>query len=201
MISPEIKQYYDATADRAIRDDLKFAVSLVVDPGVATDCGCGAGADIAFLLTNHFTVHAFDVEPESIARCRERFGDNSRVTLYQDSFSSFAFPKAALVNADASLFFCPAAEFDAVWRRLVDSLLPGGVFSGSFLGPKDTMAGPDYDRDAFWPDVLTLDEDQVRARFKELEILKWTEHDQSGHTPQGVPHHWHIFSVVARKPR
>ena len=53
----EISKYFDATGSRKIRDDLLFSVSIINEPKIAIDCGCGAGADIEYLLENRFTVH------------------------------------------------------------------------------------------------------------------------------------------------
>ena len=61
------------------------------------------------------------------------------------------------------------------------------------------MASQDYDKEAFWADVLVLTESKVKEKLQGYEILKWTEHDLSGEASQGKPHHWHIFSVVAKK--
>ncbi len=66
MSTTEIFEYYDSTANREIREDLRLAIGLVDNYKVAIDCGCGAGSDIAFLRANGFTVHAFDIELESI---------------------------------------------------------------------------------------------------------------------------------------
>lgn len=199
MPSQEILNYFDATKFRDTRDDLKLGVELVEGPRIAIDCGCGAGSDIAFLRANGFTVHAFDIEAEAIARCQKRFTGDDKVKLSQDSFSTFQYPSASLIVADASLFFCPPDEFKDVWKRMNEALLPNGVFAGSFLGPDDTMAGPDYDCKAFWPDVLVTSEDELRAWLQPFEILTFTEHRKSGIAPGGNHHEWHIYSVVARK--
>jgi len=199
MSTKEIREYYNATENSEVRSDLSYAVSLLGDNRIAIDCGCGAGSDIAFLRENNFTVYAFDIEEESIARCEERFKDDNKVQLSKDTFSSFVYPRASLILADASLFFCPQAEFKEVWRRIREALKSKGVFCGSFLGPNDTMAGPGYDRAAFWPNVMTFTQQEVRQNFTGFEIIKWTEHEISGETAQGKPHHWHIFSVVAQK--
>jgi len=165
MTSKEIVEYYDATADRDIRSDLKQAIKLIDEPKIAIDCGCGAGRDIEYLLANGFVVHAFDIEEESILRCRDRFKDNASVFLSQDSFNNFSYPLASLVLADASLFFCPESDFNEVWCKIKESLTPEGIFVGSFLGPNDTMAGPEYSREAFWLDVLVFTEVQLRLAF------------------------------------
>ena len=54
MPSKEIKQYYDATENREVHPDLTFAVNYVAGPKIAIDCGCGAGADIEYLLASGF---------------------------------------------------------------------------------------------------------------------------------------------------
>ena len=44
-----------------------------------------------------------------------------------------------------------------------------------------------------------LNENEVRELFRSYEIFLFTEHKTSGLTPLGIPHDWHIFSVVAKK--
>ena len=199
MPSKEISRYFDATAHRQTRDDLKLAVSLVEGDKTAIDCGCGAGSDIEFLRKNDFLVHAFDLEEESIARCRSRFKGDSKVLLSQASFSTFKYPVVTLIVADASLFFCPIQDFSEVWGKITHALSPKGVFVGSFLGPEDTMAGPEYNKGVYWPDVLVFAKEQVENLFNNYKIELFTEHRTSGTSPDGQPHHWHIFSVVAKK--
>ena len=199
MPSQEIKDYYDATEHREVRSDLIFAVNIVTDPKIAIDCGCGAGADIEYLLASGFKVYGFDIEDESISRCKKRFKHNSDVILSKAEFSLYEYPRASLVIADASLFFCPKTEFDYVWSNIYECLYPNGIFCGSFLGPEDTMAEPIYDKSTFWPEISVFDEKEVRDIFKSYEICRFTEHKTSGKTPQGIPHDWHIYSVVAKK--
>lgn len=200
MPSEAISKYFDATENRKVRDDLLFAVEGVGEPKIAIDCGCGAGADISFLASKGFIVHGFDVEEESISRCRARFKDVSGVILSRSSFSSFSYPKASLVVADASLFFCPRSEFEEVWRNIFECLYPNGFFCGSFLGPQDTMAGPKYRAADYWPEVAAFGEQEVKELFANFEILRFNVHKSSGVTPTGDQHDWHIFSVVAKKP-
>jgi len=133
MSSEEIFKYFETTADRETRDDLRLGVSLVGGNKVAIDCGCGAGSDIAFLRSYDFLVHAFDIEEESINQCRKRFKGDSEVLLSQATFNTFKYPNASLVVAESSLFFCPAQDFSEVWSKITDALLPEGVFSGSFM--------------------------------------------------------------------
>jgi SAM-dependent methyltransferase len=199
MTIERIKAYYDSTEYRETRSDLLLAIELASKPKIAVDCGCGAGFDIEQLVTHGFTVYGYDIESESISRCRERFKNNCNVVLSQDSFSTFRYPRASLVLADASLFFCPKDEFDFVWRKIYESLYTGGIFCGSFVGPDDTMACSDSVKDSIWSSSLVLHEDEVRSLFKSYEICHFTEHKLSGATFESELHNWHIFSVVARK--
>lgn len=199
MPSKEISDYFEHTVNRKTREGLQLAVELVRGPRIAIDCGCGAGSDIAFLRESGFYVYAFDCEAEAVARCRDRFKHDENVLLSQDTFNSFDYPAATLVLAESSLFFCPSNEFDEVWLKILHSLAVGGVFVGSFLGPEDTMAGPDYKKEVYWSEVLVCTEGNIRHWLRDFEIESFTEHKSSGLAPDGNSHQWHIFSVVAKK--
>jgi len=199
MPSEAIRKYFDETENRQIRDDLVYAIENVGEPKVAVDCGCGAGADINYLVSNGFFVYGFDVEEESISRCKTRFRNFENVNLTRSSFSSYNFPKASLVIADASLFFCPKSEFPGVWENIYKCLYSNGIFCGSFLGPEDTMASPNYNPNDYWPEVAVFEEEEVKKIFANYEIIRFNVHRSSGTTPQGNPHDWHIYSVIAKK--
>jgi len=200
MSSEEIAKYFDATESREIRDDLVFSANMISEPKIAIDCGCGAGADIEYLATNGFKVYGFDIEKDSIARCRSRFKDIDNVLLSVSSFADFNYPQASLVVADASLFFCPSSEFELVWSNIYQCLLPNGIFCGSFLGCEDTMAEQGENTSVFWPEAKAFEENEVKALFKNFEVLRFNTHKSTGKTSQGVAHNWHIFQVVAQKP-
>lgn len=70
MPTKEIIEYYNSTKHREIRSDLTYAVEQVDEPKIAIDCGCGAGADIEYLLSENFKVHGFDSEALAIERCK-----------------------------------------------------------------------------------------------------------------------------------
>jgi len=202
--SQEKLDYFALTKDRPTRGDLVSSVALansvqIDGRRIAVDCGCGAGADIAYLRGQGYSVYAFDVEAEAIRQCGERFSEDDEVHLAQSTFAEFYYPQSTLIVADASLFFCPTDEFNNVWTLMAASLVMGGVFCGSFLGPEDTMAGPGFERDVFWPEVNVVTEETLKPKFEGFEIVSWVEHRQLGETAQGVPHDWHIFAVVAQK--
>lgn len=199
-ISADLQRYYDETEQRAVRQDLHMAVDeLDNNDRVAVDCGCGSGADIAYLLEQGFAVHAFDIEKTAIKRCQQRYASHDKVTLSVSTFLDYLYPPCTLMVADASLFFCRPQDFPSVWQKMRQSLISGGVFCGSFLGPEDTMAKHPEDAQTFWHEVLPLAEKDVLALFDGFKVIRFTEHKTSGLTPQGTEHDWHIFSVVAKK--
>ena len=199
MSNKDVSQYFDATEFRETRDNLVYAVGLLGEPKIAIDCGCGAGADIDFLIRNGYLVHGFDIDEEAISRCRVRFSANDKVVLSQSSFVNFEYPRASLVVADASLFFCPTSNFESVWLEICGCLPRDGVFCGSFLGKEDTMAKPGDNPAALWPEVTSFEEREVFELFKKFKLLRFRTHKSSGKTPLGVFHEWHIFEVVAQK--
>ncbi len=91
-----------------------------------------------------------------------------------------------LVNASFSLPFTPAGEFVALWARIVDSIRPGGRFSGQLFGVHDEWAGSGLH-------VFTRAEvEQLLAPF---EVERLEEVDEIGSTVTGseqalapVPH-------------
>ncbi len=60
MSSDIIGKYFEATLHRQVRDDLLFAAGIVGDTRITIDCGCGAGAALAFLISQGFMGHGFD---------------------------------------------------------------------------------------------------------------------------------------------
>ena len=146
-------------------------------------------------------MYGFDVEEESVTRCRARFRNSERVHLSKSSFGSYKFPKASLIVADASLLFCPKPELPGVREKIYESLQADGIFCGSFPETEDTMTGQEYNPQDFWPEMAVLEEEEVRVLFSPDEILRFNTHKSAGTAPGGGQHNWHIFSVTAKKSR
>ena len=52
----------------------------------------------------------------------------------------------------------------------------------------------------FWSHVSAFDQSEVEGLLKPYEVLRFKVHRSGGKTAGGVPHDWHIFQIVARKP-
>jgi len=159
----------------------------------AVDLGCGVGQDTVELLRRGWHVIAVDAQPAAL-RCllgRPDLPRTPRLVLQLTSFEAARWPRVELVNASYALPFCPPRAFPGVWARVVASLRPGGRFAGQFFGEQDDWAalsrGTHHTRAAV--------QDLLRAF--EVELFREVQYD--GRTATGVPKHWHIFDVVARK--
>ena len=191
-------RYYAAAGD-APRETLLDALARFEDggepPGLAVDLGCGTGRDTFELLRRGWRVVAVDAEPSAIERLREHPDALSRRESLQTVVSRLAdadWPEADLVNASFSLPFCPPAEFEPTWERIVASLRRGGRFCGQLFGEHDGWAPSD--------ELNFHSRAQVEQLLAGLEVERLDELDEDGQTAVGEPKHWHLFHVVARKP-
>ncbi|ELA3117890.1 class I SAM-dependent methyltransferase [Vibrio vulnificus] len=188
------RKFYEKALNRPHSTRTERAVSLDASSiKVAIDCGCGTGSDIKYLTSQGYKVFGFDINPESIAICRDRFGDELNVNVVQSSFCEFEYADASLIIANASLFFVDPAQFQAVWTSIDTSLVKGGVFAGDFMGKNDSWAND------FHAPITTLAKDELLNLFSNFDIIEFNERDEDGTTMVGDTKHWHIYSVVAVK--
>lgn len=186
------ERYYDASNDEP-RETLLLALDRFGDrpPGrLAVDLGCGAGRDAAELLRRGWRVVAIDAEEKGLARLRARPEAGPALETRRAHFEDAVWPTADLVNSSFALPFCVPDRFTEVWARILESLQPGGRFSGHLFG----------DRDGWATDGLTVHtRAEAEALLAAFELERFDEVEEDGHTALGVERHWHVFHVVARK--
>jgi membrane dipeptidase len=183
-------RYFAAAGDEP-RATLLDAVVRFQSPGLALDLGCGAGRDTAELLRRGWRVVAIDREQEALDRLHDLVGpDSAQLETQLERFEDADWPRCDLVNASFALPFCPPELFPALWRRIVESLHPGGRFCGQLFGERDDWAGSGVV-------VHTRAElDELLAPFavERLDVF-----DDEGTTVVGTRKHWHLYHVVARR--
>lgn len=190
--------YYATTAERAPRPTLLKALDVLGPPApdsLAVDLGCGGGRDTVEMLRRGWRVLAIDAEQSAIDSLRDRpdLPADARLETLVGRFETTAWSDAELVNASFALPLCPPSGFDRLWPRLVASLAPGGCFAGQLFGDRDSF------RDR--PGITTMTREEARARLDGLDVLLFDEEETDAVTPRGTPKHWHLFHVVARRPR
>src|SRR5690606_24197231 len=192
------RDYYQKTGQRPPRDTLLFALDrwaeAAAEPRHAVDLGCGTGRDAIELLRRGWSVLAIDAEPDAIAglRARPDLPEGARLETRVARFEHTEWPETDLINASFTLPLCPPDAFARVWRRIVDSLRPGGRFAGQLYGDRDSWAGR--------PGMTFLTRAGARALLLPLRVELFREEEEDSVTPRGSAKHWHIFHIVARKP-
>lgn len=90
------RKFYEKALNRPHSTRTERAVNIDASSiKVAIDCGCGTGSDIKYLTSQGYKIFGFDINPDSIAICRDRFGDESSVNVVQSSFVSLSIPMPA----------------------------------------------------------------------------------------------------------
>lgn len=160
-------------------------------PPVAVDIGCGVGIETADLVQRGFTVYAIEKEPDLIQETKNLIGNSSKVEfLIRPLEEIIDLPRASFVYAYHTLHFCDSFHFNRLWKTVTESVLPSGVFAGSFFGMHDdwVKAGK----------ATGITVDQIRTYLAGFEILHLNEIDQTD-SSRGNEERWNFVDVIARK--
>ena len=131
-------------------------------------------------------VRAFDLDSALV----ERLSDTD-VQAHVGSMTEVDLPPADLVHAGFSLPFVPPAGFPTFWERLRAALRPGGLLAVNLFGVHDDWAGEQ--------EMTFHSRAEVEALTSGLEVIDLGEVEEDGPAYSG-PKHWHLFSVLARRP-
>lgn len=191
--SPDWAGYYAWSADREPRPLLAAACQELGagQDRLAIDLGCGHGTEALELAALGWSVLAVDAQEAGLAILRARISPSAakRISIMRASFTEAEFPPAHLIHAGFSLPFCPPRQFQAMWTRIREALVPGGVFVGQLFGIRDSWAADS---------AMTFhDRRQAESLLDGLQILHLQETEHDGHAFTG-PKHWHIFDILAR---
>ena len=134
-------KYHRLTAQRPSRELLRATLRLLgTTPSgrVAVGLGCGAGVESLELLRQGWSVLAVDPSRSAIEQLRSAVPKEhaDRLKTRVARAESLRLPSADLVWAGLSLPFVSPRSFTRLWRAIVASLMPGGVFVGDFFGPR-----------------------------------------------------------------
>jgi hypothetical protein len=160
----------------------------------AIDLGSGDGAEAEVLLRDGWKVLAIDGEPDSKTRLEERISPDLRRNLAIEilPFEDVEIlPPADFIYSGLSLRFCRPEAFPRLWKVVTSSITPGGRIACDLFGDQDTWAER--------PHMTFFTRGQAERLFDRFEIERFDEMNQDGEAFSG-PKHWHVFSVIARRP-
>ncbi|MDA1098552.1 MAG: class I SAM-dependent methyltransferase [Proteobacteria bacterium] len=192
------RDYYQRTGRRQPRETVLDALARFEREnrvGQAVDLGCGGGCDTIEILRRGWPVLAIDAQATAMEALLARpelveFGRRPETQVAR--FEEACWPAADLVNSSFALPLCPKADFLIVWRRIHDSLTPGGRFSGQLFGDRDDWAND--------PSISHFSLREVEDLLKAFDVEMFREEEAVSTTPRGKAKHWHIYHIVARKP-
>ena len=128
----------EVTQNQTHQPIMEQAIQFVEElPLIAVDCACGAGNESAFLLSQNYQVYAFDVAEISENICLTRFQNHQNYYFTKQTFEEYQFPKASLIVALLSLFFCQPQHFQTVFNNIYNALFEHGIFVVDLLGDQD----------------------------------------------------------------
>ena len=193
--SERFAAYIEARKFDPPRSLLVRAAALAAPKNHALDAGAGALNATKYLLSAGFArVTALDSAPASQLLALEL--PLGQVTFVLSRFEDFTYPTNTydLANAEFSLPFIGRENFPAVFAKLLASVKPGGLFTGQLFGLNDSWNTPETAMNFH-------SRDDVKNLLGDWEIVELEEEDHPGRTKLGEPKHWHIFHILARRPR
>lgn len=193
------EKYYAAqNANRAPSSLLRKAIRRITARSIKTalDLGCGTGRDTHFLLSKGYRVYALDAQVGAISFLRKSIPARLRRQLSAgvirfEHVRQRDLPQLSLINASFSIFFCRPSSFQQLWRNLTHRLEYGGIFCGQFIGPRDTWAKK--------RGYTAVSRNRLMRLLSNFEVIQLSEQEDDSGTITGMPKHWHLFTVIARK--
>ncbi|MBV9794749.1 MAG: class I SAM-dependent methyltransferase [Actinobacteria bacterium] len=122
----------------------RYAAELT--PGTALDVGSGEGADVIWLATRGWTVTGADISPVALRRAAgfaAQAGPDvaARITWQQADLLRWPPPEGHFDLVSAQFVHLPAAEREALHRRLAAAVRPGGTLLVVSHHPSDLHTG------------------------------------------------------------
>ena len=161
------------------------------DGRLALDLGYGGGVETGLLLRRGWRVLAIDGDPSAAESLRARHPTDRLTVTTRDFADLDALPELHLVHAGWSLPYA-GRHLPRLWDLLLTALLPGGWLACDLFGERDTTADAD--------DIARLTDAEVDGLLAPLDVVQHDVQEADGTAFSG-PQHWHVHSVVARRPR
>ncbi|MBP7006975.1 MAG: class I SAM-dependent methyltransferase [Candidatus Pacebacteria bacterium] len=191
-------EYLKKQIGRKPRKQLVDAVLFLKSKETALDLGSGNFIECKFLVQSGFKkIIAIDSAPEA----KEYTKNLSKKIFFKNiSFNKYNYPKNSfdLINSQFSLHLYGQKGFPVFIKRIINSLKPGGIFVGQFLGVKDSW-NKDLSSATHRAKYVFHTKKEALELLSSLKIIKFTEEDKDGKTILGAKKHWHVFYFIAKK--
>ena len=189
------KSFAELTQNLPHRPILEKALSYFENlPKIAIDCGCGAGNESSFLLRHHFKVYAFDPSIDAKNVCLSKFKDNKNFLFSNQAFEDYSFPKASLIIALFSLFFCSTDSLESVLKKMQESLSEQGILLIQLLGKDDDWVNN------FSEKFIGFEQEELKQLFDaDFDIIYIDEFKGNKPLANGTPKFWNVHTLILKK--
>lgn len=193
-MSTELKkdwtEFFQITKNRPPSLLLVRALQFVTHRSRAIDIGGGALKDTRYLLERGFDVAVVD-ESDLMEKEAEAIVSD-KLHYFVSSFADFYFPKNEydIASAMYALPFNPPESFNAVFAKIKQSLVNGGVFCGQCFGVHDEWSS---DKKMTFHNKV-----QVEKLLSDMDVIALDEEEKDDKTALGTPKHWHVFHFIAK---
>lgn len=185
-------EYYDFTRAKSPYSLLVEALKHVNDKGKAIDIGGGALRDSQHLLAEGFDVTVIDNSP-LLTKEANRIA-NKKLHAFVESYEDFDFPKNEydLASAMFSLNFCNLIHFEAVFKKIIGSIKPGGIFCALLFGDRDEWSS--------YADKTYPSKDRIIKLLDGFEIISFAEKNPGEKDRNDeLMTSGHVLQFIARK--
>lgn len=195
---PDWAAYYRYTLGREPRPlfvrGMEAMAAAGVEPGTAVEVGFGDGTEVLRLLDAGWRVHAIDSAPAAAEVLEPRVPPEARgrLTTVTASADEAELPPFDLLYSAYVLTYLPPPAFMRLWALARERLRPGGHLVVNIFGDRHAWAAE--------PDCTYLDRAAIDGLLEGLEVVELGETDEDGDSFVG-PTHWHVWDIVARRPR
>ncbi len=185
-------EYYNFMRKKQPYSLLVNALEYVEDKDSAIDIAGGALQDTRYLLEQGFNVLAIDNSP-LLKKEAEKIR-NSKLSTELISFEEFEFPQSKydLASAMFALNFCNPNHFNSVFRKIIESLKPGGIFCAQLFGDLDEFSG--------YEDKTYPSKKHIRQLLEDMEIIYFKEKKPGEYdTNDELKKSGHILQFITKK--
>lgn len=132
-----IDEYYKKTMrngpSKLLENFWNMGLNEKISDKTAIDLGCGAGNDVLYLLHNQYQVTAVDKEGKVVDIVTKRISDSSKLRFIIEDFEKVKLPKADLMLANLSVFFCKPEYFKHFMEEVKKNIKAQGYFVRKFF--------------------------------------------------------------------
>lgn len=133
----KIEKFYKNTENAQPNKNVTQFIQFQTKPGKAIEIGCGAGRDTTYLIKHKWNVLAIDKEDtESIISKKLSKEELKRFRFKQQEFKEIQLEKNNLIIANFCIPFCNKNNFNELWEKIKNSILPNRIFCWQFLWRK-----------------------------------------------------------------